>query len=226
MGGTNAWFGCTADDSARIAVATNAVTQQAAIKTIVADLRNKGARGAEPAAQAFDDPILGELYIGIVDPFVEMDITTFSGFVNANQYANVKRLWNGEAGTLDGVRWVRSNTLPTLTSAAAVANTVATAAGATFTGHSVLTKVVSYVITGVDVQTGYERLIYQQGSGLLATQATPSPEQSVSITMPAEATFTYNVYVGSAVVNQSQVAAGQERLHTSGLTAGALLTLG
>ena len=212
MAGTNVWFGSAADDSNRAAVATNAVTQENALRAIVADLRNKGARGMEAPEKAFDDPGLGDMYVGVIDPYVEMDITTMAGFINSNQYANAKRLWNGEAGTLHGVRWLRTNVIPTITSLATIVGTHVTSGGALGT----VAAVYNFVITGVDVNTGYERLISQESSLTLATVATAIGR--IDLTMPTDTAFTYNVYGNTTLATQSP---GQERLILSGLAAGA-----
>lgn len=221
--GTNVYYGSAADDTAgRTAVATNAVTSETSIKTIVANLRNNGAEGMEPPSEGMDDPMLGDLYVGIIDPFVEMDISTFSNWITANQYAKAKRLWNGEAGTIHGVRFVRSNHIPTLVSQAAVAGTeVANTAG--FATADAATSGLYTVVTGTRVDTGVETLIAQPDLASFTTSLTSG--YAVDLTMPAGTEYLYNVYVSAIKTDGTLASASDAVLHTANLTPGATIQI-
>lgn len=45
-------------------------------------------------------------YVGVLSPFTQYDIRNDSAWVNADQYAGSKKLYNGEVGEWGGIRWV------------------------------------------------------------------------------------------------------------------------
>ena len=212
--GTNVFYANQA--LSRAAIGSAAYLTENDVKRIVANLRTNGAMGMEKPETPFDDPMLGDLYIGIVDPYSEMDLTSISNFVDAKKYQDAKTLWNGEVGTWGGVRFVRSNLLPTITSGAAIAATNGSAGS--FAGGSG-TKV-NYTVTGVDVNTGYERVVYQIGTA--AFTSANAGTLSFSITMPTNTGFTYNVYVGAEGAAPSSTALF---LAASGQSAGAAVVV-
>jgi len=184
--GTTVYYG-DLSVATRTLVTTSLLFVEAAHKKIVAALRQAGARGFSKPKEAFDDPILGDEFVCLVDPAIELDVTGFTGWKDANTYANAKRLWNGEAGTFSGVRFVRSNFLPILTSAAAVAATSPASPAGTFT-----TATYQVIVTAVNNETGVEEKIYQPDATVFTNL------DSLAITAPATAGYTYNIYVGTA----------------------------
>jgi len=157
-------------------LATDVVSTQE-IRKVVANLRNAGA-----IAQG-DDELLG-----VFDPSVEMDISADATWVAAQQYSNIKALYNGEAGAWMGVRWTRSNFLLTMTGVALVASSTTTVGGAI-----AATTQIFNLVTSVDNNTGFETIISQQTSSTTGAGAT----NKLTITMPATAGYTYNVYAGT-----------------------------
>ncbi|TMB87005.1 MAG: N4-gp56 family major capsid protein [Chloroflexi bacterium] len=101
-GGTNVTFAAGRTARSGLVAGDNPSTDL--IRQIVANLRSQGA-----------PPYEGGHYVGVVDPFGEMDLTKDATFVNAASYSNLRALLNGEIGMWMGVRWVRSNFLPILT---------------------------------------------------------------------------------------------------------------
>src|SRR5947207_10397805 len=99
MGGTNVIFANGRTSRSTLVAGDNPTTDL--IRQIVANLRNQGAPAYE-----------GGHYVGVIDPFMEMDLTKDATFVNAASYSNIKQLYNGEVGMWMGVRWMRSNFLP------------------------------------------------------------------------------------------------------------------
>src|SRR5436190_10574411 len=71
------------------------------IRKMVSTLRSNGAPNYD-----------GSNYVGVFDPFVEMDISKDATYVTAASYSNIKTLLNGEVGQWMGVRWKRSNFIP------------------------------------------------------------------------------------------------------------------
>jgi N4-gp56 family major capsid protein len=92
------------------------------VRAAVAALRNSG-------AHEYD----GKNFVGVVDPSVEMDLNADTTFQNAGSYSNIKVLLNGEIGMWMGVRWMRSNNIPTLTQVTAESYTSPASPAGTFT---------------------------------------------------------------------------------------------
>ncbi len=125
-------------------------------------------------------------YAAILHPFVEADMRTNSQIVTAWSYSDVNKLYNDELGEYGGVRFVRSNMVPSFVGVAQINGTAGTA-GALATGTYYIT------VTASDTQNQYESRIYQVSTGASVT----GPNGSISVVLPALAGFTYNVYVGT-----------------------------
>ena len=162
--------------TSRAALTTGSVFDTDTARKSIAALRGKGAQ-----------PYEGRLFMGLMDPYVEMDLSKDSTFQTAASYSNILALQNGEAGRWMGVRWVTSNLLPVLTRQAAVVTASSGTAGS-------LTPSTTYYIkvTAVDNAIGFETAVT-----LEQTQATAGGQSSINVTMPAGAGYTYNVYFGS-----------------------------
>lgn len=178
--------------ASRAAMATTSLSDTD-VRRVVANLRNNGATGLEPAEGGNEDPVLGDNFVAIVDPFIEMDLQTLSGWVSANQYADAKKLWNGEAGTYAGVRFVRSNNIPVLTTGASIAAPTVVTAGGSY-GAATAAGTIAFIVTGVDTATQYERVIYQPTVVALPTLGGAGQTISLRITVPNTAGFVYNIY--------------------------------
>lgn len=125
-------------------------------------------------------------YAAILHPFVEADMRTNSQIVTAWSYSDVNKLYNDELGEYGGVRFVRSNMVPSFVGVAQINGTAGTA-GSLATGTYYIT------VTASDTQNQYESRIYQVSTGAAVT----GPNGSISVVLPAQAGFTYNVYVGT-----------------------------
>jgi N4-gp56 family major capsid protein len=51
-------------------------------------------------------PLDDGYYVGVLSPATQYDIRNDSAWINANQYAGSKRLFNGEIGEWGGIRWM------------------------------------------------------------------------------------------------------------------------
>jgi N4-gp56 family major capsid protein len=126
-------------------------------------------------------------YVAVIHPLVEQDLRENSTVVTAWQYSDIGKLYNAEIGQWSGIRFTRSNLVPSWTGAAAVSGTAGTA-GALATGTY-------YVqVTASDQNTQYEKVVYQVSAGVAVT----GPTGSISVTVPSTAGYTYSVYVGLA----------------------------
>jgi len=171
----------------RPSLATTDVVTSDTVRKVVAALRNRGARGYE-----------GRMYVGLIDPSVEMDLNDDTTFTDAASYQNLMVLQNGEVGRWMGVRWVVSNLLPTLTNIAAV-----TAASSATAGSLTASTAYDVCVTAVDDALGFEQLVSKK-----TDVSTDAGETSIDVTMPATTGYTYNVYIGADAGIMYQVSTG------------------
>ena len=179
MGSTNVYFG--GNKTSRASLTSGDVLTTDDIRRMIARLRQNGA----PTWS-------GSMYKGVVDPFVEMDISKDTTFQLASSYSQISTLKDAVIGRWMGVEWMRSNGIPILTAMAAGDYTIAAAGSVTavpgatlFTGGST----VRVLVTKVDPQTGFE-------TAVSAEQAVTNAADfgaTVVITAGA-ATGTYKVY--------------------------------
>jgi N4-gp56 family major capsid protein len=174
--GTSVWYATGVAARSSLIAASKPTASD--IRAVVSKLRTNGA-----------EPYDGEMYVGVLDPAFETELLGDTTFVNANAYAgNLTPLMMGEVGKWMGVRWIRSNFIPALSSLAAV-NPVTSATGGSLANGT------TYYCTLVarNAITDFETIIYQEGSGATGGAAT-----SMDITMPSDTNYTYDVYFGAS----------------------------
>jgi N4-gp56 family major capsid protein len=122
MAGTSVSFGGAITVRSSLSSTSTDIMSTNMVRRMVKNLRNRG-------AYEYD----GQDYVGVVDPSVEMDLSADSTFQTAASYSNIKVLLNGEIGKWMGVRWMRSNLIPSLTGVAAETYTTPASPAGTFT---------------------------------------------------------------------------------------------
>ena len=174
--GTSVWYATGVAARSSLIAASKPTASD--VRSVVAKLRTNGA-----------EPFDGEMYVGVLDPAFEMELLGDVTFSNANSYAgNLTPLLMGEVGKWMGVRWIRSNFIPVLSSLAAI-NPVTSA-----TGGSLSTGTTYYAtLVARNALTDFETIVYQEGSGATGGAAT-----SMDITMPSDTNYTYDVYFGAS----------------------------
>lgn len=147
MGTTGVYF--AGNVLSRAALTAASVLRSDDIRRLVANLRSAGAPAYERG-----------LYRGIVDPYVEADISKDPTFVNAGTYSQVETLRNFTIGKWLGVEWDRSNYIPvvSLMTAAHATSAANTTVPGTVTGFDT-SSTVRVVVTREDPSTGFETLI-------------------------------------------------------------------
>ena len=164
--------------ASRGALASNSYFDTDTARKSIAALRGRGAQ-----------PYEGRMFMGLINPYVEMDLSKDSTFQTAASYSNILVLQNGEAGRWMGVRWVTSNMLPVLERLAAVVSASSVAAGGSLANATTY----YFKVTAVDNAIGFETAVIVEQS-----QATGAGDEAIAITMPATTGYTYNVYFGAA----------------------------
>lgn len=129
-------------------------------------------------------------YVALMHPLVEQDMRENSTVVTAWSYSDINRLYNNELGEWGGVRFCRTNMIPTTTGVASVS------ASGSATGGALSDGTYYVKVTGSDTTNQYESRIYQV-SGAITLNAGTSV-QSITLTTPATTGFTYSVYVSNA----------------------------
>ena len=150
-------------------------------------------------AKASSDPRAMPHYSAIVHPLVVGDFRQQTGVINAWTYSDINRLYNYEVGEWGGIRFCKSNLVPSFTGVAQITGTPGTAG-------SLATNSYFIVVTASDTQNQYESRVYQVSGSLAVT----GPNGSIAVTLPALVGFTFNVYIGltSSPANLGLAAAG------------------
>jgi N4-gp56 family major capsid protein len=138
-------------------------------------------------ARASDSPRKMPHYTAVIHTLAVADLRENPTINQAWTYSDINRLYNYELGEWGGIRFTRSNLVPTFTG---VTNPTATSSG---TGGSLPTGTYAVQVTGSDTQNQYESRIYTVQTGLSVT----SPA-NILVTTPATVGFTYSVYVSVA----------------------------
>ena len=177
MGATTVYFAGNKTSRASLTAADVISTDD--VRRMVARLRQNGAPSWS-----------GGRYKGVVDPFVEMDISKDSTFQLAGVFSQTETLKDAMIGRWMGVDWMRSNNIPILTLmtaawATASANT-SVPAGSTGFDAGATTRV---QVVRLDPQSGTESQI---GAESAVTNAAAFASQIVI--NPVAPTGTYRIY--------------------------------
>lgn len=178
LGGTNIVFPdpIIAD---RTAIGTDDVMSTDVIRRVLAALRDFGA------------PDFDGSFVGVFDPHVEQDLMKDPTFISAAVYGSQTPLFNGEMGRWMGVRWLRSNFIPTISRDTAVeAGTITTPAASG--GETAESGAPDLEIVGLDIH-GFESHV-----GRVQTPAGWVAGDITAFVLPVLPTgvFAYNVYAG------------------------------
>lgn len=139
-------------------------------------------------ARASANPRQMPHYVSVMHTLVTQDMRENTTINNAWSYSDINRLYNAEVGEWGGLRFCDTNMVPSFTGYAAVEG-LSGAAGTLADDDYYI------IVTGQDTQNQYESYIAQVSGAI--TLANGSAIGSVSVTMPATAGFTYNVYIGT-----------------------------
>ena len=172
--GTNIAFGGTA--TARSGLAATDVMTTTVVRKAVSALRAAGAHEAE-----------GNDFVGVVDPYVEMDLSADTTFQLAASYSNIKVLQNGEIGSWMGVRWMRSNMIPVISGVAQSSFSSNASPVGTFTTATYRACLAYY-----DALTGF-LVKLEANTGVSMTNT-----HSLLVTTPASTAYKYKIFVGAA----------------------------
>lgn len=160
----------------RAGIGANDVVATATIRKSVSLLRARG-------AAEYD----GNDFCGVVDPYVEMDLSADTTFQTAGSYSNIKVLQNGEIGRWMGVRWMRSNLIPIVEGKAAHTVTTPASPAGTFTAADYRVTLAEY-----SKATGFLIALYQNDAITFANL------DSLALTTPNTSTSVFKIFVGAA----------------------------
>lgn len=137
-------------------------------------------------SKASADPRGHAHYVAILHPLVEQDMRENSTVVTAWSYSDINRLYNNELGEWGGVRFCRSNLVPTFTGVAQVNGTPGTAG-------SLASNTYYIQVVGMLATNGYESRVYQVSTANVVT----GPNGSISVTTPNLTGYLFNIYIGT-----------------------------
>lgn len=184
LAGTNVYYGGTATTRPTLAAGNRIDT--GLILQATTFLRAKG-------APDWDSGLFG----GVMPPQGESDvIKQDQTFQNAMNYANVKVLQYSEIGVWGGVRWTRGNFLPYFRGEAAPDGSAATSVKAQVTAGTagaLATGNYQVVVVARDSNSYYERRISQNSANIAVT----GPTGSISVALPTNTSYVYDVYMSN-----------------------------
>lgn len=142
-------------------------------------------------SKASQNPAGHSHYVSLMHPLVEQDMRENSTVVTAWSYSDINRLYNNELGDWGGVRFCRSNMIPSVTGAALVSGSAVTSGGQ-------LADATYYIkVTEVDPITQYETVVHQVSTGIVLSGG--SGAGTITLTTPTTTGGrTVNVYVSTA----------------------------
>lgn len=176
LAGTSVYFPGSITARSSLSSTSTDVMSTDLVRKMVANLRASGAWDYE-----------GGDYMGVVDPYVEMDLSKDSTFQTAASYSNIKVLQNGEIGKWMGVRWMRSNLIPNLTGVAAESYTSPASPAGTFTTANYRVTTAYY-----DVNTSF-MVKLSANSNVAFTNL-----DSLAGTSPSSTSYQYKIFVSAA----------------------------
>ncbi len=139
--------------------------------------------------RASEDPRGMPHYAALIHTLVVADFRQNSTVVQAWTYSDLNRLYNYEAGEWSGIRFCKTNMIPTFTG---VANT---GLNPTYSaGNGNLAAGTYYVtITASDTQNQYESRIYAVSSAITVSASSGA----ITVTLPSLVGYTFNAYIGT-----------------------------
>lgn len=174
--GTSVTYGGSATTRSALSnVATDSFVDAVAQK-VVKRLRDRGAHEDESG-----------YFVGVVDTAMEQDISASSNstFTQAASYSAIRTLYKGEIGEWRGVRWMRSNFIPSLTGLAAVTPTSQASPAGTFANSAYRTSIAYY-----NKRTGFLEKVTQNNA------FTPTANHSLSFAIPTDTNYVYKIFIG------------------------------
>jgi hypothetical protein len=136
-------------------------------------------------AKASSNPRKMPHYVAVMHPLVIGDFRENQTVITAWSYSDLNRLYNYEAGEWGGIRFCKTNMVPSWTGFAQI-NPVAVAGGALAATNYFL------VVTGQDSQNQYESAIYQ-----VSASTAVGANGALQFTTPNVPGFTYSAYIGT-----------------------------
>ena len=124
-------------------------------------------------------------YAAIIHTLAVGDFRQAASVITAWSYSDINRLYNYEVGEWSGIRFCKSNLVPSWTGVASILPTAGSAG-------NLATNTYYFTVTASDTQNQYESRIYQVSTGVAVT----GPTGSASVVLPALPGFTFSVYIG------------------------------
>lgn len=161
--------------TSRASLTDSDVPNAALMRKIHATLENTGAPTYE-----------GDSYIGLCDPYLAQDILADALVVQLGSYQDATIIRKGEIGMLFNIRWIRTNTTPTM-SLSANSHTDGTDTAAT--GEAALASATYYTVC-----------MERDANGFLTAQTAETTEATptiLTVTTPNVSGKRYDVYTGT-----------------------------
>jgi N4-gp56 family major capsid protein len=160
-------------------------------------------KAGEGQPDALSSPRNMPHFVAAVHPMVQADLRNNPSVQLVSAYSSPNRLYNGEFGEWNQMRFVTSNFIPSFLGGGTSPTGTGVATGGTLANGNF-----QIVVTGTDQQTQFESIIYTQ-SGNIATGGSTG---SITLTTPTTAGYLWTVYItaagGTVAANLATCAAG------------------
>jgi len=164
-------------------------------------------KAGEGQPNALGNPRSQPHYVAVTHPMVQADLRSNPQVQLVSAYSSPNRLYNGEFGEWNQIRFCTSNFVPAFTGYAAPAASTGFNTGGSLNGTY------SVFITASDQIYQYETQLYAPDASITA-----STTGSITVALPTLAGYTWNVYLSAASGTTAQTLG----LCNSGPTQGAL----
>ena len=157
---------------------------------------------ADGQPKALSNPRSMPHYVAAVHPMVQADLRSNPQVQVVSAYSSPNRLYNGEFGEWNQVRFCSSNFIPSFLGGGTSPTGTGVGTGGLLNGTYVIQ------VTGSDLITQFETLVYSVSTGIAAGSGTGS----ITLTTPSTPGYTYSVYIsvagGAAPTNLASCVAG------------------
>jgi N4-gp56 family major capsid protein len=140
-------------------------------------------------AKASENPRRMPHYTMVIHPLVAEDMRENTTVQTAWTYSDINRLYNFELGEWGGVRFCFSNMVPSWLGMTAITGS------AVASGGSLTTTSYYIIVTESDQQNQFESKIHAVSGAIAVT----GPNGSITVVLPADPGYTYNIYIGTTV---------------------------
>jgi hypothetical protein len=167
-------------------IRTNAALETIGAPRYMGDEMTNTKIDADSPTKASKEPTAMPHYVAVLHTLVVADFRQNSDVRLAWTYSDLNRLYNYEAGEWSGIRFCKTNMVPSFVGVAQI-NPTAVVGGGSFLNTNYFV-----IVTASDTQNQYESRIYQ-----VSASTAVAAGGSMTVALPSIVGYTFNIYVGT-----------------------------